>query len=506
MTGAVTRLTDDTALDMAPAWSPDGRWLLWWSDRSGVPNIVAIALHEGRPTGPIRQVTNVVTGVIDPEVSPDGRTLYVAGYHAGGWRIASLPFDPGTWRDAPPSTDRFADAVLPAPDTIAGGEASAYSPWPTLRPYHWFPSWQVVGNTDNGSRLRFVGAAVSGTDVVQRHRWSLAAAGDIDTGRLQGSGSWVYRGLGSPDLFVAGDREWAAYGTATTTDGLVAPILLREDELRVGARFQRARWRSRATLQLTGELEHRALEGRDLSRAELADGGIELGRARTLAGVSLSPGLQTAGSYPFSVSLENGVVMGVGVGRWWDTETGRHAYDEIEGSAASYVGFPLWGFARHVLAVRGAGFLRDGVRAPPRSIGGTGEVPLLWTSEDDTDFPVRGFTAGERWGTRGWSANAEWRFPVHMRSAPGGVLGFSLVSLSGALFVDAGSAWCTDADRERSILVACGTVDAPPLLSAGAELKLDLGIFHNNRGRLAVGVASKIQGGSGTVVYLGTAF
>ena len=33
--GQVTRLTDDDALDLDPAWSPDGRWLFFASDRGG---------------------------------------------------------------------------------------------------------------------------------------------------------------------------------------------------------------------------------------------------------------------------------------------------------------------------------------------------------------------------------------------------------------------------------------------------------------------------------------
>ncbi|MGK7311628.1 MAG: hypothetical protein ACN0LA_05260 [Candidatus Longimicrobiales bacterium M2_2A_002] len=506
-TGAVTRVTDDTALDLAPAWSPDGRWLLWWSDRTGIPNIMAVEMVAGRPVGPVRQVTSVITGVVDPEVSPDGRTLYLAAYHADGWRIESLPFDPTAWRDAPPPTDRYGDAVLPAPDppAPADGAARPYSPWPTLRPYYWLPTWEAVGST-TGTGLRFLGAALSGTDVVGRHSWLLAGAVDIDTGRLQGSGSWVYRGLGSADLFLAADRDWAVYGTTTTTDGVEATVLLREDELQAGVLFRRPRWRSTTALQVAGEVEHRALEGRELTRTELAAGGIQLWRARTLAGVSVSPGLGTARTHPFSISPEDGIGLGLGVGRWWDVDSGRLEYDELEGSLTGYLAIPLWGFANHVLAAHGAGYVREGDRAPVRSIGGTGEVEVLVSSADGSELPVRGFSEGDRWGTRGWSASAEWRFPIHMRNAPGRVLGFSLVSISGALFADAGNAWCTEADRDRDVLSGCRPADAAPLVSAGAELKFDLGIFHSSRARLAVGLAQRLQGGSGPVLYLGTGF
>src|SRR5439155_1108253 len=63
---AVTDVTRDRALDRDPAWTRDGRWLLFSSDRSGVYN-----LYAWRP-GDLRQVTNVVLGAFEPDPSPDG--------------------------------------------------------------------------------------------------------------------------------------------------------------------------------------------------------------------------------------------------------------------------------------------------------------------------------------------------------------------------------------------------------------------------------------------------
>ncbi|MFO7893293.1 MAG: hypothetical protein R6U63_06155 [Longimicrobiales bacterium] len=529
-TGEVTRVTDDTALDMAPAWSPDGRWLLWWSDRTGIPNIMAAAVDGGRPAGPVRQVTNVVNGVIDPEVSPDGETLYLAAYHAHGWQIESTAFDPSAWRDAPPPMDRYEDAVLPEPrgvrpagadgsvgtagtagaadiDEAAGGtaiadlDAAPYSPWATLRPYHWVPTWQELGEGPDG-RLRFIGASVGGTDLVGRHQWSLELAGDIDTGRLQGAGFWVYRGLGTPELFAGADREYLAAGS---THDVREPAFLREDELVIGALFRRPRWRNSAALQVSAELEHREYEGRERSRAQLEAAGDTLPGPTTLGGLSVSPTFGTARRYPVSISPENGVNVGIGVGRWWSTRSGAHAYDQLNGALAGYLSAPLWGFASHVLAVRGGGFLRDGDLAPARFIGGPGAADLLVALDAGTSYPIRGFSAGDRWGTRGWAANAEWRFPIHLRHGPGRLFGFTLVAVSGALFADAGDAWCTPADRIRQGN-GCFTTGAPPLVSAGAELKLHLGIFHNSRARLAMGVAQRLQGGDGVRFYLGTGF
>ena len=504
-TGETVRITDDSPLDRAPAWSPDGRWLLWWSDRTGIPNILAVGFRDGRPAGPIRQVTNVATGVIDPEVSPDGRTLYLAAYQTDGWRIEAMPFEPSTWRDAPPAEALYGDAVLPAPAPgpapLSGSAAEPYSPWPTLRPYHWLPSYQEREAAIEGDGLRFYGATVSGRDVVGRHSWLLNVGGDFDTGRVRGTGFWLYRGLGSPELFVAAERDWAAVGYTRDAD---EPVFQRDDRLTAGALFRHRRWRRSAAVELSGELEHYRLEPRDLGRAALEAAGDTLPGPLTLAGVSAAPSFGTARRYPFSISLEDGVSVGVGVGRWWDVGDGAHAYDQLSGTAAGYLGVPVWGFADHVLAVRGSGFARQGDLAPTRSIGGVAAADLLLAIDAGASYPVRGFDLGTRRGTRGWTANAEWRFPIHLRNAPGRLLGFSLVSVSGALFLDAGNAGCAPADRDR---LGSRCAEGATLVSAGAELSLDLGIFHSMLGRLTAGVAQPIQGGGARpVLYLGTGF
>jgi hypothetical protein len=432
-----------------------------------------------------------------------------------------MPFDPAGWREAPAPQDRYTAALLPAPAPLTadgrtgdeagtadgpetggpapvGAEPSSYSPWPTLRPYYWLPAYREVDGVSGGG-LRFVGAHLTGTDVVGRHSWGLELAGDVHTGRLRGLGFWTYRGLGVPELFVAAQRDWLGVGV---TSDAGEPVFQREDEFRVGAFFRHRRWRRDAGLQLTGQVEHLRLEGRELSRTALEAAGDTLPGSLTLAGVAVGPSFSTARRYPISISPEDGVALSASAGRWWDVSDGAHAYDQVAGSLAGYLGVPAWGFANHVLAVRARGFLREGVLAPPRSIGGVAGGELLVDPDAGSTYPVRGYTLGDRWGTRGWTANAEWRFPIHLREVPAGLLGLSLVSVSGSFFFDAGNAWCPAADQDR---FGTGCARTDPLASAGAELALDLGVFHSIPARLAAGVAQRLRGGS-PVFYVGTAF
>ena len=77
---ALTDATADRAFDRDPAWSPDGKYLMFSSDRSGIFDIYALRLADRT----LWQVTNVVLGAFEPEVSPDGTQLAFVTYGPGG--------------------------------------------------------------------------------------------------------------------------------------------------------------------------------------------------------------------------------------------------------------------------------------------------------------------------------------------------------------------------------------------------------------------------------------
>lgn len=89
------RLTLDQVIDRDPFWSPDGRWLYFSSDRTGIPNIFAIEIATER----VWQVTNLRTGATKPSVSADGKTLGVQLYSQDGWEVHLVDLDPSTYID-----------------------------------------------------------------------------------------------------------------------------------------------------------------------------------------------------------------------------------------------------------------------------------------------------------------------------------------------------------------------------------------------------------------------
>lgn len=91
-TGGVKRITDDAAEDWDPRFSPDGRYLLWSSNRSGAFEIwMANADGSGA-----RQVTQDGFDAENPALTSDGRWVVY---------ISTNPKNPGLWRIHPDGTD-----------------------------------------------------------------------------------------------------------------------------------------------------------------------------------------------------------------------------------------------------------------------------------------------------------------------------------------------------------------------------------------------------------------
>ncbi|MDQ3522371.1 MAG: hypothetical protein M3434_08560, partial [Gemmatimonadota bacterium] len=196
-TGTLVReITRDRAVDDTPAWSPDGRYVVWSSDRTGIPNLFAHDLQLGRTF----QVTNLLTGAFQPDVSPDGRWIAFSYYQADGFHIARIPWNPPQWRPAPPLRPEIAAAPTDtvAPTGPVGGATRPYSPLPSLPPAGWTPV--VTGDTILGLGI---GALVFGQDVIGKHAYFATALVYSERARLEGVLDYQYRGLENPVLNVS---------------------------------------------------------------------------------------------------------------------------------------------------------------------------------------------------------------------------------------------------------------------------------------------------------------
>jgi len=124
--GAVSTVTDSTSLNQSPAWSSDGRWLYFVSDRDGPRDIFAVRIgSDGRAVGaPVRLTTGL--GAQSISLSADGSRLAYAPFTATS-NIWSLPLPVG-----PPASSSGAvqvtagDQIIEQPNVSRDGKWLAY--------------------------------------------------------------------------------------------------------------------------------------------------------------------------------------------------------------------------------------------------------------------------------------------------------------------------------------------------------------------------------------------
>lgn len=89
------RVTDHPALDYNAAFSPDGRWLVFTSDRGGNTDLYALDLEEGGD--PVR-LTHHPAMDDAADISPDGKRIAFVSTRDGNADIFTMPFAPGEAR------------------------------------------------------------------------------------------------------------------------------------------------------------------------------------------------------------------------------------------------------------------------------------------------------------------------------------------------------------------------------------------------------------------------
>ena len=194
--GSFVNVTRDRAIDGGPSFSPDGKWLFFHSDRTGIMNVYAWEVAALAPR--VRQVTNVLNGAYQPEVSPDGKTLAYLGYSHVGFDLFAMPLDENEWTDAEAYVDNRPAPPPPAPHL--GAKPRDYNPLQTLRPRHY--SVQITpGNYGNAAIL-----STGGGDIAGRHGFAASVTTEFEKPELQADVSYVYARLPF-DVSVRGYRR-----------------------------------------------------------------------------------------------------------------------------------------------------------------------------------------------------------------------------------------------------------------------------------------------------------
>ncbi len=485
-TNRLLAVTNDNALDASPSWSFDGRWLFWSSDRTGINNIYAHDMQTGRT----HQLTNVLNGVFTPMASPDGRRLFASSYHKNGYDLAWIDLTQtklGPLPDEPelrPSRSYY-DPEVPY-------EEKEYSPFPSLYPKVWRPTW---GEDHDGMTL---GVSIWGNDIVGNHSWTLDASMGVFSADPTIGVAYAYRGF-YPTLSVNASHVSYSLIDAGIKDGQRVD----QDEARtsgsfsVSIPFRRREYAGNMgsnyshTLSFSAGFRHTRL----LNRYEYEP----LESAPVYADTGLSTSVRLAWSYqdrdgePGFVATARGRSMSIAVRAETDLLGGKFNSIAATASYAEYIPMPY--IKGHSLALK----IEGGIGASDYKnralffIGGPPDQDIvddLIRNERSYGNYLRGYEPLSQAGDRYAMFKSEYRFVAWQIDRGIYTLPIYFRRLHFAPFFDAGYAWTSfDAGEIR--------------YGYGGEVRLDMLLGYFTPVTLRMGVQSGPRTNGKTSLFFG---
>ncbi len=475
----------------SPAWTPDGRSVLFTSDQTGSSQLYTASAED--VSGESTRLTAESGGVYGADVIARGRdslnvvstSLRGDGYHVIVWTVAR--------RDAERADAPAQPAAAYEPDprwrvTDDTSRAQPYSPWRTLVPAYWSPTFAQEG----AGRGVLIGALTSAQDVIGRHAY--LAQGDVNTlnGNVDASFSYAYNRLINPVFSAYAEQSWS-YSSIYSRAGKVGDLGERDRFLSLHATFVRQRARTYAAFTAGAELEQTQYASRPDSLMRHIDSFYsESHRYPALVAAAAFSNTQRP---TLSISPEDGISATASLTERWEPShgsAGRMAIGIFDG----YKSLDLGGFAHQVLALRVAAGAEDRESPSEFGVGGVSGsafeiVPGIAIGSSARTFPVRGFVAGSEAGIYAVSASGEYRIPVAAPSRGLGLFPLFVDRASLALFADAGRATCP-----AGATPACDSFSslAPTLASVGAELDLDSALQFDVPYRFRLGFARPVLG------------
>lgn len=485
---------EGSAVLRSPAWTPDGRAIVYSSDESGASQLYAVSVGDAGVTSAPRLLTRDGAGVYGADVVALGAdSLGVAAtvLRADGYHVVTWTAPQGAVEPAPSS--RAPLAPVPARDstwralTEDTAHAQRYSAWRSLLPAYWSPT--VAQEARTGT---LYGMLTSGVDAIGRHSYVAQALVNSRNGNLDASIGYQYNGLLEPILAFAVDQSWN-YADIQSKSAVVGELERRERFASVHATFSRPRVRTYSSFTVGAELQERAYEA--TPHALLARLDPFYSAVHRYPTAVIGAAFSDAQRPTLSISPEDGVALIGAVRQRWETRTGDAGRSGV-GIATLYKSLDLPGFAHHVIALRTAAGTADRRSPSVFDVGGVSGseleiVPGVQVGTSARTFPIRGFAPGVESGISARAASLEYRAPLAMPSRGLGLFPLFVDRASLAVFGDAGRAACPAASTP-----ACSPAanDGPTLASVGAELDIDSALQFDVPYRFRFGLAHPVRG------------
>jgi hypothetical protein len=464
--GTVAPLTGGNVMvmDTRPAWMPDGRHVLFTSDREGYTDLYRLHVADGT----VIRLSNTYTGAEEPALTPDGGKVLYVRHHSTGTEIRQVAL-----ADAQPKVAVIPPAPGPSKPILPAmqpGQVTNRTYSLGIAPDLIIP---LTGRDEKGDQI---GLGATFNDVLEKHSLTAQVFYGLASNRFSYLISYdnamfdpILRAVAfdTPTLAVSLDGKTPYLQRSQGGAILAVRPLFAGQTVAVGL------WG--AYQRLVSDLP----EATD--RTGILEGfNPHLSLAWALNGTS---GGTDADMHPTGGgTLEAQVDVGMPL------LGGRFNYQTVSVEGTSY--FKM-GQTDHVVALRAAGGMGLG-QSSPFLLGG-GPITLAVGVQGLT--PLRGYPIGSIIGNRLVQATAEYRFPLltNLDWSFGSVY---LDRIYGVGYVDAGNAWF---DGQPWI----------PKVGVGGEVRARLGMGGRGPFGVSIGLGQGLIQGPGLPQlywYLGNAF
>lgn len=478
-TGVQKRVTEGegSASEANPAFSPDGKYIFFDSDRTGIVNLYAYHLESKR----LYQVTNVLGGAMMPDISLDGKQIAYVSYSSKGYDVAVLGVVSEEWKEvrspvtvtkpvSKPEARYSAEHRTTNIDTGVGSVTEYtnihdYNPIPTLIPKFWLP---YSYTNENGSQTYVY---TQGSDILSQHNYVLQLGYDFEAERPQYS-------------FLYNNNQFLPQISFMHTD-VAVPYSWDSSTL----------WmREKYGLVSFSFYDYKVFSDWDLQALAIGYEQTNIGNISSIESLSTRPSMgningilaayrySSARRYAKSISSEDGIDMTLRID--WNSRDlgGDYSYTNYSASASTY--FPTLA-NHHVLAPTLYGFYSKG--------------ELLEQSNFTWKYlPIRGYPSTNLRGNKGALLSTEYRFPI-LYAEKGFMYGYTFFDkIWGNVFYDIGGAdfgSISDLKLKRSYGAELN-IDTLMFWYAGATLKLGYvkGIDEDGEEKFYFGLGGALAG------------
>jgi len=504
----------DKSIDLSPCWSPDGKYLFFSSDRTGIYNIFAFSLSDKK----LYQITNVLGGVFQPSISPDGTQLAFISYHATGYELHLMQMHQNLnhWTEVeieyvePQIIATQQDTTWPMQQQQQSNDLNIshkikypihpYHPlisfWP---PTYWIPAAQI---TDTDLSIGFSSIL---EDVLGFSSLPFTITYGISDNNLNYNFNYYnYSYLPIINFYLSGNTVSASQSTTSWWE---------KGKTGINIYFPFKGYIASAT----NSRSYRQIFslGYQYEKFSSTDTSSPLNtNCEKISSLKLSYSYSDVEKYGFSISPELGNSFSLAYEHTDKVLGGDYTFDKLIFDGRKFIPLPP---LHHVLALRlvagvsSSSILESGLDGEKFKLGGSYSADNLSNTDVNT-FSLRGYKPAILEGNNLLLASLEYRFPLANieHSLKLGPLSIFSERLSGALFVDIGNAWenpsvnINKTNEENEINSIWQNFKS----SIGIELKADFNYQYDSLFTLRLGAAKALTTPKGYDIYitLGSSF